>query len=64
MGKQKHFKFMGFLNISEGVEIHTIPKTRGRWIFTLQIPNSHYEEKTGKNLLVLSNIVLVPIART
>ena len=30
MGKQKRFKFMGFLNISEGVEIHTIPKTRGK----------------------------------
>ena len=48
MGKQKHFKFMGFLNISEGVEIHTIPKTRGKWISTLQIPNFHYEEKNSK----------------
>ena len=49
MGKQKRFKFMGFLNISEGVEIHTIPKTRGKWISTLQIPNSHYEKKTPQN---------------
>ena len=48
MGKQKRFKFMGFLNISEGVEIHTIPKTRGKWISTLQIPNFHYEEKNSK----------------
>ena len=49
MGKQKRFKFMGFLNISEGVEIHTIPKTRGKWISTLQIPNSHYEKKNPQN---------------
>ena len=30
MGKvweNKHFKFMGFLNISSEAEIHTIPKT-------------------------------------
>ena len=27
MGKQKHFKFMGFLNISHEAEIHTIPRT-------------------------------------
>ena len=26
MGKHKHFKFMGFLNISGEAEIHTIPK--------------------------------------
>ena len=25
MGKHKHFKFMGFLNILGEVEIHTIP---------------------------------------
>ena len=27
MGKQKHFKFMGFLNSSDKAEIHTIPRT-------------------------------------
>ena len=27
MGKQKHFKFIGFLNISNEAEIHTIPRT-------------------------------------
>ena len=27
MGKHKHFKFMGFLNISYEAEIHTIPRT-------------------------------------
>ena len=32
MGKHKHFKFMGFLNISGEAEIHTIPKTCGKWI--------------------------------
>ena len=26
MGEQKHFKFMGFLNISDEAEIHTIPR--------------------------------------
>ena len=27
MEKHKHFKFMGFLNISDDTEIHTIPRT-------------------------------------
>ena len=27
MGKNKHFKFVDFLNISDEAEIHTIPKT-------------------------------------
>ena len=27
MGKHKHFKFMGFLNISSEAEIHAVPKT-------------------------------------
>ena len=27
MEKHKHFKFMGFLNISDEAEIHAIPKT-------------------------------------
>ena len=27
MGKQKHFKSMCFLNISDKAEIHTIPRT-------------------------------------
>ena len=27
MGKHKHYKFMGFLNISGEAEIHTILKT-------------------------------------
>ena len=27
MGKHKHFKFMGLLNILDEAEIHTIPKT-------------------------------------
>ena len=32
MGKHKHFKFMGFLNISYEAEIHTIPRTWEKWI--------------------------------
>ena len=32
MGKHKHFKFMGFLNISYEAEIHRIPRTREKWI--------------------------------
>ena len=41
MGKHKHFKFMGFLNISGEAEIHTIPKTWEKWIPIVQ-------EKHGK----------------
>ena len=41
MGKHKHFKFMGFLNISGEAEIHTIPKTWEKWI-------SIVREKYGK----------------
>ena len=32
VGKHKHFKFMGFLNISGEAEIHTVPKTWGKLI--------------------------------
>ena len=41
-------------------------KKEWKCILTLQIPNSHYEKKklkTGKNLLVLSESLLVTIAR-
>ena len=41
MGKYKHFKFMGLLNISSEAEIHIIPKTWGKWI-------SIVREKCGK----------------
>ena len=41
MGKHKHFKFMGFLNILGKAEIHTVPKTWGKWI-------SIVREKCGK----------------
>ena len=41
MGKHKHFKLMGFLNISYEAQIHTIPKTWGKWISIVQ-------EKYGK----------------
>ena len=41
MGKHKHFKFMGFLNISGEAGIHSIPKTWKKWI-------SIVEEKNGK----------------
>ena len=32
MGKQKHFKFTGFLKISGEAEIHAILKIWGKWI--------------------------------
>ena len=32
MGKDKHFKFMNFVIILLEAEIHTIPKTWGKWI--------------------------------
>ena len=41
MAKHKHFKSMGFLNISSEAEIHTIPKTWEEWIFVVR-------EKHGK----------------
>ena len=44
-GKQKHFKFMGFLNISGEAEIYTIPKTWEKCI-------SIVREKHGKTQTV------------
>ena len=41
MGKQKHFNFVGFLNISGEAEIHAVPKTLENWI-------SIVREKHGK----------------
>ena len=41
MGKHKHFKFTGFLNISGEAETHAIPKTWVKWI-------SIVREKYGK----------------
>ena len=41
VGKDKHFKFMDFLNIPGEAEIHIIPKTWGKWISTVR-------EKCGK----------------
>ena len=32
MGKYKHFKFMGFFNISYEAEIHLVPKALEKWI--------------------------------
>ena len=32
MEKHKHFKFMGFLNISDEAEIHTIPRAWEKWM--------------------------------
>ena len=36
MEKHKHFKFMGFLNISDEAEIHIIPKTWDAWILIIR----------------------------
>ena len=41
MGKDKHFKFMDFSNISSEAEIHTVLKTWGKFISIVQ-------EKYGK----------------
>ena len=41
MEKHKHFKFMGFLNILDEAEIHTIPRTWKKWISIIR-------EKFGK----------------
>ena len=48
MGKHKHFKFMGLLNILDEAEIHTIPKTWEKWIPILR-------EKYGKKQIFQSN---------
>ena len=42
MGKHKHLKFMGFLNISDEAEIHTIHKKMGK-------VNSHSKGKIREN---------------
>ena len=44
MEKRKHFKFMGFLNISDGAEIHTISRTWEKWI---SIIREKYVKKTN-----------------
>ena len=44
MGKQKHFKFIGFLNISNEAEIHTISRTWEKWI---PIIREKYGKKTN-----------------
>ena len=41
MGKHKHYKFMGFLNISGEAEIHTILKIWQKWV-----PIIHEKKKT------------------
>ena len=48
MGKHKHFKFMGFLNILDEAEIHTIPKIWDKWIPIIR-------EKYGKKQALQSN---------
>ena len=48
MEKHKHFKFMGFLNISDKAEIHTIPRTWEMWIPIIR-------EKYGKKQTFQSN---------
>ena len=45
MGKHKHFKFMGFLKILDEAEIHTIPKTWGKWIPIIR--EKYGEKKTN-----------------
>ena len=44
MKKHKHFKFMGFLNILDEAEIHTIPRTWEKWI---SIIREKYGKKTN-----------------
>ena len=48
MEKHKHFKFMGFLNISDEAEIHTIPRIWEKWISIIR-------EKYGKKQTFQSN---------
>ena len=48
MGKHKHFKFLGFLNVLDEAEIHTIPKTWEKRIAIIR-------EKYGKKQTFQSN---------
>ena len=59
MGKHKHFKFMGFLNISSEVEIHKIPKIWERCIYLVR-------EKYGKTEIshILRNLAYLELTRT
>ena len=41
MGKDKHFKFKGFLNFSYEAEIHVVPKT---WESGISIVQEKYEK--------------------
>ena len=45
MGKNKHSKVMGFSNILGEAQIHTVPKTREKWI-------SIVREKHGKTYIL------------
>ena len=46
MEKHKHFKCMGFLNISDEAKIHTVPKIWEKWISIIR-------EKYGKKANIL-----------
>ena len=52
MGKHKHYKFMGFLNISGEAEIHTILKIWQKWV-----PIIHEKKKKHSTVMDFSNIL-------
>ena len=54
MGKYKHFKFMGFLNISGEAEIHTISKT---WEKRIPIIREKYGKNKHSKVMGFTNIL-------
>ena len=62
MGKHKHFKFMGFLKILDEAEIHTIPKTREKWILinTEKVWEKKQTFQSFSNILGKAEIHTIP----
>ena len=63
MGKHKHFKFMGFLNISDEAEIHTIPRTWEKWISIIREKygkKQTFQSKGFSTILIKAEIHTIP----
>ena len=63
MGKHKHFKFMGFLNILDEAEIHTIPRTWEKWISIIREKygkKQTFKSKGFSTILIKAEIHTIP----
>ena len=62
MGKHKHSKAMGFLHISYGTLIHTIPKICGKWILIVREnigKHEHFKVIGSSNILDEAEINII-----